>query len=161
EADVSSLSGAALRERASLRQDEPLLVIGGPPCQPFSKAAFWSEDGDDAAYRRARANGHSAPKPKRHGHRPDDRRFLVGDFLRLVVESRADGFVFENVLSLLAPRNRPTLDWLLDESRDAGYRTTLVRANAAEFGTPQKRERVFILASRHADPVAPMPTHTL
>src|SRR5207249_629046 len=63
EADVSTLSGRKLRSLADVGRDEPLLIVGGPPCQPFSKAAFWSEDGDDAAFRRARARGESAPRP--------------------------------------------------------------------------------------------------
>jgi len=161
EADVASLTGQGLRKRARVRRGEPLLVIGGPPCQPFSKAAFWSEDGDDAAYRRARANGAPAPKPKQHGHRPDARRFLVQDFMRLVIESCADGFIFENVASLLAPRNHHMFAALLEQAHAAGFTTTVVRANAAEYGVPQKRHRVFVLGSRRGRVHAPEPTHTL
>jgi DNA (cytosine-5)-methyltransferase 1 len=155
------LSGRDLRSLAEVDRGEPLLIVGGPPCQPFSKAAFWSEDGDDAAYRRARARGEKAARPKRHGHRPDDRRFLVEDFLRLVVEANADGFVFENVASLLAPRNRPMLDAFVAATHRAGFRTTQVRATAIEFGVPQRRERVFVLGAKRGDPIAPKPTHTL
>ena len=147
--------------RAGITLREPLLIIGGPPCQPFSKAAFWSEDGDDAAYRRARARGEDAPHPGVHEARSDDRRTLVGEFLRLVIEADADGFVFENVASLAAPRNRPILDDLIGEASTAGYHARFVRANAAEFGAPQKRDRVFVLAAKTATPVAPSPTHTL
>jgi DNA (cytosine-5)-methyltransferase 1 len=161
EADVAALTGDDLRSAAGISHKEPLFVVGGPPCQPFSKAAFWSEDGDDAAYRRARASGATAPRPKRHGYRPDDRRFLVDDFLRLVVEADADGFLFENVASLLAPRNRPMLDSFLSATHRSGFQTTLVRANAVEFGVPQRRERVFVLAAKRGRPVAPRPTHTL
>jgi DNA (cytosine-5)-methyltransferase 1 len=159
--DVSEVSGREIREMTDLADDDPLLVIGGPPCQPFSKAAFWSEDGDDAAYRRARAQGRSAPKPRKHDHRPDDRRFLVDDFMRLVVEAEADGFVFENVFSLLAPRNRPIFRGVIAAAEEAGYKTTVVRANAAEFGVPQKRQRVFVLGTRNSPPSAPIPSHTL
>jgi DNA (cytosine-5)-methyltransferase 1 len=161
EADVGTLTGRDLRSRVGLDPGDPLLVVGGPPCQPFSKAAFWSEDGDDAAYRRARARGETASRPKRHSHRPDERRFLVQDFLRLVVEANADGFVFENVASLLAPRNRHMLDAFVTATHRAGYQTTLVRANAVEFGVPQRRERVFVLGAKRGRPVAPTPTHTL
>jgi len=161
EDDVENLHGRDLRERGGLAMDDPLIVVGGPPCQPFSKAAFWSEDGDDAAYRRARAAGDNAVRPKRHGHRNDSRRFLIDDFLRLVIESEADGFVFENVASLLAPRNRRMLDGFLAQAERAGYRTTLVRANSAQYGVPQKRERIFVLGSRRVAPAAPSPTHSL
>jgi DNA (cytosine-5)-methyltransferase 1 len=161
EADVGTLNGRDLRSRANVGSADPLLMVGGPPCQPFSKAAFWSEDGDDAAYRRARARGETAPRPKRHGHRLDERRFLVQDFLRLVVDANADGFVFENVASLLAPRSRHMLDAFIAATHRAGYQTTLVRANAVEFGVPQRRERVFVLGAKRGRPVAPTPTHTL
>jgi DNA (cytosine-5)-methyltransferase 1 len=161
EADVGDLEGSELREHAGLRGSDPLIVVGGPPCQPFSKAAFWSEDGDDAAYRRARAEGRSAPRPRKHGHKPDDRRFLVDDFLRLVVESKADAFLFENVASLLAPRNKAMLEGLLAKARRGGFATTVIRANAVAYGVPQKRERVFVIGGREAVPVAPEPTHAL
>jgi DNA (cytosine-5)-methyltransferase 1 len=161
DADVAELDGASLRKRASVRVRERLLVIGGPPCQPFSKAAFWSEDGDDAAYRRARANGRRAPRPAEHGPRPDDRRFLSDSFLRLVIEANADGFLFENVASLMAPRNRPLLDALIERAEAHGYQTTLLRANAVDYGAPQRRERVFILAAKSRRPTPPTPTHTL
>jgi DNA (cytosine-5)-methyltransferase 1 len=161
EADVTQLDGAALRKAARVRSNERLVVIGGPPCQPFSKAAFWSEDGDDAAYRRARASGRSAPRPVEHGPRPDDRRFLVDAFLRLVVDAGADAFLFENVASLAAPRNRPMLHALVDQATARGYRTTLVRANAVDYGVPQRRERVFILAAKSQSPTPPAPTHAL
>src|SRR3954471_13456912 len=55
EADVLDLSGEVLRDEAGLAASDPLIVVGGAPCQPFSKAAYWLDSGDDAAYRRARA----------------------------------------------------------------------------------------------------------
>jgi DNA (cytosine-5)-methyltransferase 1 len=78
-----------------------------------------------------------------------------------VVEAEADGFVFENVASLLAPRNRPMLEAFMGGAESSGYKVRLVRANAAEYGVPQRRERVFVLASRQDKPSAPEPTHTL
>jgi DNA (cytosine-5)-methyltransferase 1 len=160
EEDVTKLHGSDLRSLAGLSTRDPLVVIGGPPCQPFSKAAFWSEDGDDAAYRRARLAGENAPPPAEHGPREDSRRFLILEFIERVVESRADGFLFENVLSLIAPRNRPILDAMMSRASSAGYHMTLVRANAVEFGVPQRRERIFVLGSRHQQPISPAPTHS-
>jgi DNA (cytosine-5)-methyltransferase 1 len=161
EADLMELDGAMLRSAASLDPSDPLLIIGGPPCQPFSKAAFWSEDGDDAAYRRARTEGRTAARPRRHGPRPDKRRFLIDTFLRFVVEADADGFLFENVASLMAPRNRPMLDAVVERAEAHGYWTTLLRANAVDYGVPQRRERVFLLAAKAGRPAPPTPTHTL
>lgn len=159
-ADVTTLSGADLREAAGLAEDDPLLVVGGAPCQPFSKAAYWVDDGSEAAYRRARAAGAAVERPPAPTFvRPDARRTLVEEFWRLVDETNADAFVFENVRSITHPRHKPVLDALLTAVRRAGYETTLVIANAVEFGVPQRRQRVFLLGARAGAPEAPIPTH--
>src|SRR6202030_1665970 len=111
----TTLTGSQLRKAAGLTLRDPLVVVGGAPCQPFSKAAYWTEAGDDAAFRRARAAGvtgvtrPSAPTVPR----ADSRRTLVEHFARLVIESQADAFIFENVPSIAHPRNRPMLDGLV------------------------------------------------
>lgn len=159
-ADVTELSGADLRRLAGLEDADPLLVIGGAPCQPFSKAAYWVEAGDEAAYRRARAAGGAAEKPlPPEFARPDDRRTLVEEFWRLVRESDADGFVFENVRSITHPRNKPVLQALERAARARGYKLRFVTANAAEYGVPQRRQRVFLLGSKHRRPDEPQITH--
>src|SRR5262249_33105238 len=125
------------------------------------KAAFWSEDGDDAAFRKARSEGLEAARPAAHGHRSDERRFLINDFIRCVIESRADAFVFENVASLAAPRNMPLLERIIADARHAGFATTFLHANAVEFGVAQRRHRIFVLGSRNTSPSAPAPTHSM
>jgi DNA (cytosine-5)-methyltransferase 1 len=159
-ADVTELGGADLRRLAGLEGADPLLVVGGAPCQPFSKAAYWVEGGDEAAYRRARAAGGVAEKPPPPElARPDDRRTLVEEFWRLVRESDADGFVFENVRSITHPRNKPVLEALERAARARGYKLRFVIANAAEHGVPQRRQRVFLLGSKARRPDAPEATH--
>lgn len=160
QADVTELSGMELREIAGLTAKDPLLIIGGAPCQPFSKAAYWVDGGEEAAYRRARAAGQPIPRPEPPTFiRPDVRRTLVEEYWRLVAESDADGFVFENVRSITHPRHLPILEALQDAARDHGYKTTFVAANAAEFGVPQRRQRVFLLGSRSQAPSAPVASH--
>lgn len=162
EADVCDLDGQSLRKQAGLRVRDPLVIVGGPPCQPFSKAAYWTEEGNDAAYRRARANGISAPKPEApNGIKKDARRDLVKEYWRLVIESKADGFVFENVPSIKHPRNRPVYEKLVKDAQHAGFHITEVVANAAEYGVAQARERVLILGSRRRAPVRPPETHSI
>lgn len=162
EADVAKISGIDLREAARLAPGDPLIVVGGAPCQPFSKAAYWVEDGDESRYRRARAAGVAISRPPAPTEaRPDARRTLVEEFWRLIFESNADGFVFENVPSIKHPRNRPVLDGFRNAAEAAGYEVTQVTANAAEHGVAQTRERVFLLGSKHGKPTPPTPTHTL
>lgn len=162
EADVSAVSGLDLRDAASLVPGDPLIVVGGAPCQPFSKAAYWVEDGEESRYRRARAAGIAMSRPPAPTEaRPDARRTLIEEFWRLIFEANADGFVFENVPSINHPRNRPVLDGFRLAAESAGYYVTQVTANAAEYGVAQKRERVFLLGSKRGAPVAPKATHTL
>ncbi|MGI8552032.1 MAG: DNA cytosine methyltransferase [Dehalococcoidia bacterium] len=160
EHDIATLAGYDLREAAKVGPSDLLLVVGGAPCQPFSKNAYWTDPGDDSRYRKARARGESAPRPVGPvPARPDERRTLVEEYWRIVEESRADAFVFENVPSLLHPRNRHTFDDLNDAAQREGFNTTLFRANAVEFGVPQRRERIFLMGVRGAKPVAPHRTH--
>lgn len=162
EADVAELSGLDLRQAARLAPGDPLIVVGGAPCQPFSKAAYWTETGEESRYRRARAAGEAVTRPAAPTEpRPDARRTLVEEFWRLIYEADADGFVFENVPSIKHPRNRPVLEGFRTAAEDAGYQVTQVTANAAEFGVAQTRERVFLLGSKRGAPIAPQATHTL
>jgi DNA (cytosine-5)-methyltransferase 1 len=162
ECDVAHVSGGQLREAARLAPSDPVIVVGGAPCQPFSKAAYWTDPGDDAKYRRARTRGEAAAKPQPILQaREDDRRSLVEEFWRLVGETNADGFVFENVPSITHPRNRMVLDALILAAGRDGYETTVLKANAVAYGVPQARERVFVLGSRRMAPMGPPPTHRL
>ncbi len=160
EADVTECSGRELRESAGLAKTDPLVIVGGAPCQPFSKAAFWVEAGDDAAWRRDRALGIARAKPPTPSiARPDERRSLIEHYSRLVSESKADGFVFENVPAIQSPRNRPIIQRLIAEAADSGYKTVTVKALASDFGVAQHRERVFVLGSKRRTPEVPEPTH--
>jgi DNA (cytosine-5)-methyltransferase 1 len=161
QADVTKLSGSQLRRAAGLTRQDPLVVVGGAPCQPFSKAAYWTEAGEDAAFRRARASGVTgiARPPAPTVPRADSRRTLIEHFARLVIESHADAFVFENVPAIAHPRNRPMLDALVSELSAEGHQVTVVKVNAVAYGVPQRRERVFVLGSRARQPVPPLPTH--
>jgi DNA (cytosine-5)-methyltransferase 1 len=161
-ADVADLTGDDLRHAANLNPGDPLIIVGGAPCQPFSKAAYWVEEGEESRYRRARAAGELIARPPAPTEpRQDERRTLVEEFWRLIFEANADGFVFENVPSIKHPRNRPVLDGFRNAALKAGYEVTEVTANAAEYGVAQTRERVFLLGSRKAKPTAPTPTHAV
>ena len=160
ESDVRLLNGDDLRRLAGLGRHDPLIIAGGPPCQPFSKAAYWTDPGDDSKYRRARAQGKDARKPEPISKpRPDTRRSLLWEFFRLIQESRAEAFLLENVPSILHPRNKATFMNFKNTVESAGFKTSLVKANAVEYGIPQKRERVFLLAIRGEKPVVPEQTH--
>ncbi len=103
------------------------LVIGGPPCQGFSVA------------------GKMHPNDPRSQH--------VFRFLDLVEHVNAKAFVLENVKAL-AVSNRWTSvrNGLLERARRLRFRTSLVVLSAADFGVPQRRERMFLIGIRGVDP---------
>lgn len=123
------------------RDGEPAILIGGPPCQPFSKNGYWVRNDNRLI--------------------EDDPRNMLGQYLRAVSELRPDGFLFENVESIRHPTNIGTFARFLAEAESLGYACTVFRANSADFGVPQKRKRVFvfgILGARNRIPT-PHPTH--
>ena len=160
--DVTNLSGLDLRKVSNLSNKDPLIIVGGAPCQPFSKAAYWVDDGEESRYRRARAAGIEMRKPTTPVKaRPDQRRTLVEEFWRLIFESNADGFVFENVPSIKHPRNHLVLEGFKNAAKNAGYHIQEVSANAAEYGVAQSRQRIFVLGAKSSKPIQPEITHTL
>lgn len=133
-ADLLATSTADILAAANLRSGEPDILIGGPPCQPFSKSGWWSK-GDSLRLEDPRANT------------------LTG-FLRVVKEARPRAFLLENVEGLKFEGKDEGLRLLLSAldhiNAEAGtqYAPTVITLNAASFGVPQTRTRVFVIASR-------------
>ena len=144
--DVNELTGEDLLIAAGVQRGGLDLLSGGPPCQPFSTA----------------------------GHRRsvvDPRGSLFGRYLKLVGEMEPRFFVLENVRGILsaALRHRPLdrrgdshaplasdeqLGSLLTQTilptiRDGlGYQVAYGLVNAADYGVPQRRQRVIFIGSR-------------
>jgi len=110
------------------------LLIGGPPCQPFSKAGYWAR-GDSM-----RLN--------------DPRASTLDAYLRVLEEARPRAFLLENVEGLTFAGKDEGLRLLLDgiaainTRTGSDYKPTLAVLNTASYGVPQLRERVFIIGSR-------------
>lgn len=118
---------------------EKLIIVGGPPCQPFSKAGYW------------------VTHENRLGS--NDPRNMIGQYLRIINEVKPDGFVLENVESLLHPKNIHVAEALEETIDKMGYYFIRYKANAIDFGVPQKRKRVFFIASRKKIVGIPEVTH--
>jgi DNA (cytosine-5)-methyltransferase 1 len=86
---------------------------------------------------------------------------MLGHFARLVIESKADAFLFENVPSLLHPRNVETFVTFKTLLERAGYTTVVTTANAAQYGVAQTRQRVVMLGVLEGNVSLPVPTHGL
>ena len=125
-----------------LRKNNPekLVRLGGPPCQPFSKAGYWKT------------------LSQRLG--PDDPRNMIGNYLNIIDDIRPDGFILENVESILHPHNIQAVEDLVNALEQMNYHHILVKANACDYGVPQKRKRVFIIASKKKISGLPQKTHS-
>lgn len=133
--DILRASGLGPRER-------PDLLVGGPPCVAFSKSGFWLDwkrDGVDPA------------------------ASLLQAYTRVLAEAKPRFFILENVYALTFDNraSRPAFTRLLSEIESAGYRCRWKVLNAADFGVPQLRPRLFIVCARKGDtvPELPEPTH--
>ena len=83
--DIKDIKGSEYKTIIKTNNPEKLILVGGPPCQPFSKAGYWQT----------------------HENRlgADDPRNMIGNYLRLISDLKPNGFVLENVESILHPKN--------------------------------------------------------
>lgn len=151
--DLANVSTRDLLRRAGVRRRELDVLIGGPPCQPFSKSGFWRSYGS----RRL----------------ADPRAKALGAFMRVVEEAQPKVFVIENVRGLNFGRRSGTaldqgfsllLRRIREINRDTGssYRAYYAVLNAAGYGVPQLRERLFLVAARDGSEFTfPSPTHAM
>jgi DNA (cytosine-5)-methyltransferase 1 len=128
--DLHQISSDIFKSYVPKNKRKKVIIIGGAPCQPFSKAGYW------------------VGNKSRRGIN-DPRATLVDEYLRIVSDINPDGFVFENVESLLHPTNSSIVDSFITIINDLGYNYLIVRANALDYGVPQKRKRLFILGSKN------------
>ncbi len=140
EADIGSLSTRTILSAARLKKGEAELLVGGPPCTPFSKSGYWLEY-------------------KRSGSDPD--ASLLDEYLRVLDEARPRAFILENVFGLAyRNHNAAWFDRLLRMCRGLKYEVTAKVLLAADYGVPQRRQRVFVVGSLDRLPELPAPTHT-
>lgn len=132
-ADVHELTGRKIFQFGDLDKGECSLMVGGPPCQPFSKSGYGAETFPQGF----------------NDHRAD----TLSQFFRLVKEVRPQAFMLENVPQLVSAKNPELVKRLskliaaVNLLARAKYKLNIVKINCADFGVPQIRQRVFIVAS--------------
>ena len=138
---VDICSSGAVQDAGSID-----IIIAGPPCQPFSKAAYWRADG---------ASGLDDPRSR-----------TLNAFLRVVALIRPRAFLLENVPGFAARGHSGGLDRILrgvtriNNAIGSRYKVRWAKLNAADYGVPQIRERVFLVAAEDGrEFVFPRPTH--
>lgn len=129
EGDLHKIESSQFMESVKRSEASKFIVIGGAPCQPFSKAGYW------------------VGNQTRRGIN-DPRASLVDEYLRVVTDLQPDGFVFENVESLLHPTNKIIVEKFIEIIEEFGYDYKIIKANALDYGVPQKRKRLFIIGTK-------------
>ncbi len=99
------------------------IIIGGFPCQGFSLA-----------------NTKRSEK--------DERNFLYLEFVRVVKDKTPSFFLAENVKGILSLGKGKVFEMIIKDFSEIGYEVNYAVLNAADYGVPQTRERVFIFGKR-------------
>jgi DNA (cytosine-5)-methyltransferase 1 len=91
----------------------------------------------------------------------DERGDLIFQFVRVLAETRAEAYIFENVPNLASVAQGEILSELLAAFAQAGYTATARVLLAADYGVGQMRKRLFIAGTRERGevPMPPAPTH--
>ncbi|MEL4896442.1 DNA cytosine methyltransferase [Crocosphaera sp. Alani8] len=123
-ASVTTITGDNIRELSKIKNKPIDVVFGGPPCQGFSLMGKRSLD--------------------------DDRNSLIKHFVRLVLELQPNYFVMENVPGITIGKHQFILQQLFDEFAKHNYqvKSDYQILNAANYGVPQLRKRLFILGGK-------------
>jgi DNA (cytosine-5)-methyltransferase 1 len=132
--DIRKVSAGSVRDL--LRGIEVDVLTAGVPCQGFSLC-------------------------NRKRHDKDDRNFLFLEFVRLVKALKPRAVLLENVGGIRTAGGGSFSRAICDSIEDLGFRVSCRTLNAADFGVPQRRQRVFFLGLRDCEPEEwwPTPTH--
>ena len=145
--DIYKMEPAEILAQAEVQEGDIALLAAGPPCQPYSKSAFWAHGGENGSH--------------------DPRANAVPAYFRVVEAALPRVFLLENVKGFASSSHNGNalepLDSILqgiNRRHDTNYKLQILQINAATYGVPQIRERLFMLASidgRFIEP--PTPTH--
>lgn len=120
--EESQLESTISKIKDQLNGDRLNLLVGGPPCQGFSHAGFRSHD--------------------------DIRNDLAVNYLKFAQLLEPKVFLLENVEGLATMKKGKVLSDLILSLQELGYfvTTPVWKLNAEEYGVPQMRRRVFLVA---------------
>lgn len=144
--DIHMITSSEILGTAGLRVGEVDALIGGPPCQPFSKSGYWAS-GDTRRLE-------------------DPRAGTLGAYLRVLRDTLPKAFLLENVPGLAYRGKNEGVELIqrtidaINREKKTNYQFAMAKLNAADYGVPQMRERVFLVGSREgAKYIFPKPTH--
>lgn len=146
ERNIAQVKTSEMLQRAGTKAGDLDLVIGGPPCQPFSKAGYWVT-GDTRRL-------------------ADPRAHTLAEYLRVIEQAQPRAFLLENVEGLAYSEKDDGYAFLRKGVRAVNrrlgtrYKLSAAKVNAASYGVPQLRTRFIVVGSREGDEFDfPAPTH--
>lgn len=120
-ADITELSA---KEVEKIIGSKPDIIIGGPPCQPFSVAGKQKATKDPLGV-------------------------LYRDYIRHINELNPEIVVMENVYGMAQVKSVNMIEEIYKSFQDIGYDVIHRELMAADYGTPQKRRRLFFIAAKN------------
>ncbi len=136
-ADLTELAPEELAARLKIKRGQLGLLVGGPPCQGFSKNV-----------------------PRRSRYMEDSRNLLVLRFLQYCEWFRPRVIIMENVAEMKNGFDEAYTEEIVEALTKNGYAVTHGVLNAADYGVPQRRRRAFFVAVSDSRAVSlPAPTH--
>lgn len=144
EDSVANLTGKAALRLIENRAPKGIdLLVGGPPCPPFSKSRFYRVE---------------KPRALKDPLALD----TIRAYLRILRALKPKSFLLENVPGLAYKVHSDALKLVVETAEKLGYKCEWRVLNAADFGLPQIRERLFLVgivgesftwpSSSHAEP---------
>lgn len=133
--DVNTITGDEINRLYSKRKNTIRILAGCAPCQPFSSYAFKNKQKDP------------------------DKYDLLYQFGRLVGEVLPDIVTMENVTQILNFKAKPVLQDFIDTLKSLGYSIDARPVYCPDYGIPQTRKRLVLLASQLGEIGLIPPTH--
>ncbi len=143
---IHDVPSSRILKVAGVAPGEADILVGGPPCQPFSKCGYW-------------ATGDA-------GRLADPRASTVEAFLRVLRDARPRAYLMENVAGLAFKGKDEGVQLIrriveaINREQGTAYGVELLVINAADFGVPQLRQRAFLVGARDGASFGALaPTH--
>ena len=125
--DISKLHGDEIKKRYWLNNEEIRILVGCAPCQPFSTHSNKNKDKNKRKTKKWR---------------------LISEFQRIISETQPDIVSMENVPNLA---NQNIFQKFVDFLKENKYSVSYSYVYCPDYGIPQRRRRLVLLASKYGD----------
>lgn len=134
--DVKTIKGEEIKRLYSKKKNVIRVLAGCAPCQPFSSYAFKNKDKDEKKYD------------------------LLYEFGRLIEEVQPDIVTMENVTQIVNFKLKPVLNDFINKLYSMEYHLDVQKVYCPDYGIPQTRKRLVLIASKYGHIELIPPTHT-